>query len=481
LWAGLIPVARREAYMACPVATTAVPLAVGQAAALDPPPAPPAANSTVQRTTRLRMEVMEPWKAMLRSAIKAAAEIAKLPEGGLDAEPAEKRRARVFEANVQYQMQSWLLIADLRAFIRDHLPLVEDALVGNAPPASGTPARAVWDALGAANANALEPALRHPTSNALLKPMWANLREAVRLIPPHVAALEAATTHYTAKTAKDKAPGWPDFHFPLAGIRLDFVVDGPFAAIVPPGPQLPAIGNTLNPPGAIGDDAATITSPADVPTGSSIDPEQLDRLTAVLARALPVQPETNAQPLPHAMKLRDILIKTAGDAGLFQIRMVHLNEDCGPLHPPTLSAPSAQFRLGSFFDPDAPVRPITITLPADTSPAGLRKHGRGAAFVMSDMLCGQVQRAKGLGFIDLVLQVLPWPFHKDIDIGDGGGCKGSSGGGGVDIGMICSISIPIITLCALILLMIMVTLFDFIFRWLPWFIACFPVPKLKGK
>ena len=33
--------------------------------------------------------------------------------------------------------------------------------------------------------------------------------------------------------------------------------------------------------------------------------------------------------------------------------------------------------------------------------------------------------------------------------------------------MICSLSIPIITLCALILLIIIVTLLDFIFRWLP--------------
>ena len=46
---------------------------------------------------------------------------------------------------------------------------------------------------------------------------------------------------------------------------------------------------------------------------------------------------------------------------------------------------------------------------------------------------------------------------------------------------ICSLSIPIITICALILLIIIVTLLDLIFRWLPWFILCFPVPNLKGK
>jgi len=97
--------------------------------------------------------------------------------------------------------------------------------------------------------------------------------------------------------------------------------------------------------------------------------------------------------------------------------------------------------------------------------------------VLSDMLCGQVQRAKSLGFIDLVLAVLPWPFHKDLDVGAGGPCKMGS----IDIGMICSLSIPIITICALILLIIIVSLLDLIFHWLPFFIMCFPLPGLKGK
>ena len=47
--------------------------------------------------------------------------------------------------------------------------------------------------------------------------------------------------------------------------------------------------------------------------------------------------------------------------------------------------------------------------------------------------------------------------------------------------MICSLSIPIVTICALILLIIMVTLLDIIFRWLPYLIFCFPVPGLRGK
>ena len=47
--------------------------------------------------------------------------------------------------------------------------------------------------------------------------------------------------------------------------------------------------------------------------------------------------------------------------------------------------------------------------------------------------------------------------------------------------MICSLSIPIITICALILLIIIVIVLDIIFRWLPWLIVCFPLPKFSAK
>jgi len=96
---------------------------------------------------------------------------------------------------------------------------------------------------------------------------------------------------------------------------------------------------------------------------------------------------------------------------------------------------------------------------------------------MSDLLCGQVARAKGLGLIDLVRSVLPWPLHKDLDVGDMGPCSKNDPN---QLGMICSLSIPIITLCALILLLVMVALLDMIFAWLPFFAICFPILKKKG-
>jgi hypothetical protein len=77
-----------------------------------------------------------------------------------------------------------------------------------------------------------------------------------------------------------------------------------------------------------------------------------------------------------------------------------------------------------------------------------------------------------------VLSVLPWPLHKDLPVSDAGACKDADG---ISFGLLCSLSIPIITICALILLMVMVNLLNVVFHWLPFFISCFPVPHLSAK
>jgi hypothetical protein len=51
--------------------------------------------------------------------------------------------------------------------------------------------------------------------------------------------------------------------------------------------------------------------------------------------------------------------------------------------------------------------------------------------------------------------------------------------GGISIGWICSFSIPIITLCAFIVLSIFLSLFDLIFKWMAFIKICIPFPK-KG-
>ena len=51
--------------------------------------------------------------------------------------------------------------------------------------------------------------------------------------------------------------------------------------------------------------------------------------------------------------------------------------------------------------------------------------------------------------------------------------------GGIGIQWICSFSLPVITLVAMILLMIMISLLNIIFFWLPWVKICLPFPKFK--
>lgn len=57
--------------------------------------------------------------------------------------------------------------------------------------------------------------------------------------------------------------------------------------------------------------------------------------------------------------------------------------------------------------------------------------------------------------------------------------KGEEPGKGLEIGWLCSFSIPIITLCAFIVLHIFLSLLDFIFRWMLWIKICIPIPKPK--
>src|SRR5204863_2404020 len=121
---------------------------------------------------------------------------------------------------------------------------------------------------------------------------------------------------------------------------------------------------------------------------------------------------------------------------VFRIRCVYERPNCGPLHEDVVSDPTELFDLASFFDPDAPARPIRIGLPLDTTPAGLRKFDKNTAFVMSDILCGQLAKMSGMSFADLVLSVLPFPLNKSMSGSDPEPCSS----GGLQMGMVCSFS-----------------------------------------
>ena len=143
----------------------------------------------------------------------------------------------------------------------------------------------------------------------------------------------------------------------------------------------------------------------------------------------------------------------------YVVRCVYRRPCCGPLRPDVVSAPSAEFAIASFFDLDAPARPIQIALPVDTSIAGLRKAPRSVSVLISRELRQQMERVMDAKKV----------LKGDID-----------SPGGVDFGLICSFSLPIITICALLVLMIFVFLLNIVFWWVPFFRICFPL-QLKAS
>ena len=175
------------------------------------------------------------------------------------------------------------------------------------------------------------------------------------------------------------------------------------------------------------------------------------QIEAALSSAPPEQ--LSGGPLPPQKKAAN----PQGDSW-FIVRCVYERPACGPNAVPVMSEPSQPFLLGSFFDAEAPARRVQVALPVDTSPAALRKFDKGVAFLISDELGKQMSRIQGLS--DMV--------------------DGTPQQPGADVGMMCSFSIPIITICAMMLLMVIMKALNLVFFWIPFFKICFPVP-LKGK
>ncbi len=179
----------------------------------------------------------------------------------------------------------------------------------------------------------------------------------------------------------------------------------------------------------------------------------MQRVTAAFdAAQIPPPPPSEVPAVPK-------LDPSAG--ALYMVRCVYERPVCAGVHPPAVSAPSQAFQLSPFFDPDAPARPIRIQMPVDTSVKGLRKFPRAVSFLISDQLRRQMSRIEGIKL-------------QDLDDGNVGG------EGGFNLGMICSLSIPIITICALILLMIIVFVLNIVFWWIPFFRICLPL-NLKAR
>lgn len=450
--AGLIPVGKREAYLGAPERSSNNQLVLD--------PGSPALPD--KRQLLFMAQVTEPWKRLIERAFAIGKMQKATSTVPTDDEPLannnEVLQKSLKDSREQMQVSAWYALLDFAKLLHQYIPNVWEAIMNRPLSSPLTPAQTVLiDALlGTEIDNTYSDALLQPYTEAeVASPAVAhNLHEALQKIQgglPFNQSLADSLEQNLETTVQpydrdpfSSASEWPGFFFPLA--------DPAQAGPLPP----PKVGVPENP------DALTAAL------------ERIDNLVALIANALPD---------PGSEKTPPLLIATQPVMGIdgptyFIIRCVFERPNCGPLQPAVISDVTEPFLMAGFFDPDAPARPIRIGLPVDTTPAGLRKFDKNTAFMISDVLCGQIERAKGLGLGDLVRTVLPFPLHKDLDVPDKGPCTDADG---LSVGMICSLSIPIITICALILLMIMVSLLDIIFHWMPYFIMCWPLPKFNAK
>ena len=443
LLAGLVPVGRREAYLGAPKAgerglsgQANVSGAVSQTSAPD-----------ARLDALLAKTFTGPWENLIDMATNTCAKLTYAdnnPVNDPDSHTIETVRDQVYATRVQIQETSWYLLADLLQFLTDNQ--VSDALKAFGTHPIQQPAlQAIVNILRLVSLPSGVPAGEASLGDALLKMQK----------PGQVALLEQADRSYDPSE-----PGnWPNIIFPL--VDMDVLPDSSPNKYV----------SSLTVAGAPASSVPITNSDEIRALADQYKNWIQDHFHTPLLSALPT-PSAKARlaPIPLAAQTPAKI----DDPGWFVIRCVFERPNCLPAITAQLSEPTPPFQLAGFFDPDAPARPIRIALPIDTTPAGLRKFDKNTAFMISDVLCGQIKRAKGLGLVDLVLSVLPWPFHKNLDLPDNGPCENN-------IGLICSLSIPIITICALILLMIIVSLFDIIFKWMPYFILCFPLPNFSGK
>ncbi len=393
LFTGLVPVGKREAYLA---ASQPKP-------ATDTGPAVPLFSA---QQMLFKTQVLGPWASLEDTGMRANTALS--PNAlAPSPDPAVQATIRA-TAKDQIQCLSWYVFLDFANYLAARIPNVWNAIWGSAASLTVAEQALVTTLTGT----------RNPASGLTLSAAMVNAKAKEQ-------QLESVKVPYSV----DKTQ-WPaaNLIFPLADVSATGVT-----------PLSPALTR--------------------------------DTLESQVVATLPPEPAKGALPVRIAALARANPMTSPE----FAIRCVLQRPNCPSLTQPLVSEPSAAFQMAAYFDPDAPARPIRIGLPVDTTPAGLRKFDKNAAFVMSDTLCGQVSRVRGMTLGDLVLSVLPFPFHKGLDMSPGDSAPCASGG------MVCSFSIPIITICALLMLIIIVTLLDIIFFWMPFFQICLPLPKFSAK
>lgn len=453
IFGGVIPVGRREAYLATrlPALEAAAVAAGGNDPAQDPMAVDP-------RVLLFHMKVTNPWSELVQQSLDEIQRLEKTqaPFFVTGSTPTQPEVDAVKRLRDHAQTSSWYTLLDLEQFLLDHVKNVHAVLAGTLDPDSLTnddeKALIAW----------LEGVVLDDTvKSALGTAAQPNLLEALKVLaqdPSIGRNLEAVEVTYDSNAPDSH---WPSFLFPLANALLanQIVNPGTNAATAILGPFPFTVGGT------------------DMSRRGGDRDDLLMSVNGVLAQlrdlVVKVLPPAESEAVPEIFVKPDPAVDP--HASWFAIRCIYERPNCGPLEGPVVSAPTSPFQLAGYFDSDAPTRPVRIPLPIDISPAGLRKFPRGATLMISDMLCGQLKKIRQLSLGDLVLSVLPWPFHKDLpNPGATGPCTDS-------MGMFCSLSIPIVTLIALILLIILVSLFDIFFHWLPLLFFCFPVRLFSGK
>jgi hypothetical protein len=425
LFAGLVPVDRREQYVGGRQVTISPSTGSSASSPASPSPSPEAVEVTTEdaRMLEFQRSVLDPWVGLLEwYDVEMAA-------GSSD------RRANAVTAAAQ---ATALLLMDFATFLKEELPDVWAAFATPALAASLPPKQKAFH-----DAFAFKLWNRNAAVNGVIS---ATFREAVLDADDSRDALEAQTL------STGGAPSFPAGYTALL-ITGDPVVGGlPGATQNAINADDDAIHNLLARNPALPEDAPGVDRRNLTQKLLDALRELDDAADAAGSGSVAAPRETQRPPtLPP--------LNAQGD-DLYVIRCVYTRPNCGKNAVPVVSDASEPFRLAGFFDADAPQRPIRVALPVDTTPAALRKYDRNVAFQLSNELRKQMSRVKGM---------------KELMDGD------VDSPSGLDISVICSLSIPIITLCALIVLMLMVSLLNIIFWWLPFFITCFPVPTLKAK
>jgi len=193
-----------------------------------------------------------------------------------------------------------------------------------------------------------------------------------------------------------------------------------------------------------GDDRnATVRMPIAWPV---ITPQQASRIVDATQQAMRARIKTL---VPRTPQFSDA-------AREYRLRaFVRVRDDDGC--PPSLawSDYSEAFTIAPWYAPsDAP--PALIPLPDIMDRSALKKLKPNVSFAVPKKLADFLNG------------------NSPADLAKG---KGNPAPGGIDLGWICSFSIPIITLCAFIVLNIFLSLFDLIFNWMMFIKICIPIPR----